>query len=50
MAVAVDSGGSYGAEEEVEESDKTAVSRKSARALPPSSPAPTLCPGRKGSH
>ena len=38
MAVAMDSGGSYGAEDEVEESDKTEVSPGSPWALPPSCP------------
>ena len=38
VAVAMDSGGSYGAEDEVEESDKTVVSPRSPCALPLSCP------------
>lgn len=48
MAVAVDSGGSYGAEEEVEESDRTAVSPGGA--LPASRLAPSLRPGCTGGY
>lgn len=46
MAVAVGSGDSYGAEDEVEESDKTAVSHGSPCVLPPCSPRLSPAGGR----
>ena len=49
VAVAVGSDGSYGVEDEVEESDKTTVSHRSPCALPPSRPRLTQA-GRAGTE